>query len=267
MKSSACLCGLASGVGTRCRRLALGLKFNSLITGSHRRTSGTTFKHDFFTQRIWRQHSHFAGGVVAPDAKVGLTWAPRPTAFSPLRNAGQTERLNQWQLNAPTLAEEKMQKLQMFKFAPVKSCKFHSTTFFIFHLDSPAIHKSGHWFSRCCVCWHWVSCIHWFSVHSHDGKRNWWRGNSSASTFSPGGKQLLQRARWCHFLSSKPLWHKFKTHLVFSSWIISSSFFFLTVSCCLLVQNAVTHLEASTCSLPIDDQTGKPISFYSGNMN
>lgn len=54
----------------RRERLAHGLKFNPLINRQPQTYQHTTFKHEFFTQHILKQHSRFPGDVVVPNATV-----------------------------------------------------------------------------------------------------------------------------------------------------------------------------------------------------
>lgn len=70
----------------RRERLAHGLKFNSLITGSRRRTSTRRSNTSFFTQHILKQHSHFPGDVVVPNPTVDPFVDASTDDVSPLRN-------------------------------------------------------------------------------------------------------------------------------------------------------------------------------------
>lgn len=75
--------------------LAHGLKFNSLINRQPQTYQHTTFKHKFFTQHILKQHSHFPGDVVVPNATVEPTSTPRPTTSLPSGTLTRSRKIYQ----------------------------------------------------------------------------------------------------------------------------------------------------------------------------
>lgn len=140
-----------------CTLPALGARFKVQLADN--RQPQTFKQHDVQTPLLYSAHLKAALTFLWRRRGSRCDGRPHRDASTddvpPLRSPGHKERLNQWQISASTLAEERTRKLQMFQLAPVKCCI--SSYFIWILLFSTNLQLR---FRCCCCCRHYALCVY-----------------------------------------------------------------------------------------------------------